>query len=377
MRKTLLSVICSIALLVIPAVAALAQGTESYPNYPRPVSELKNDLGLIGADLFFIPAGRSPFGKWIDIHPATPTVSRTYTIPDVGANASFLMSTGTQTLTGPLTLTGLNSITHSSSGMKIYNPAGTFYVTVTPSAESANRVLTIPLLGAADTIMTLGTAQTVTGIKTMSGANLITMASTGCAIQNPAGTFTVSLTPSAEVASRILTIPLLGGADTIVTLGTVQIITGVKTFNAIPILPALTVTRANLQDNAQLCWLTANLSPVTGNCANSTVYRQSLRFGRAGTVKAVYYGTHVDPTSGTNTIKVLKAATNGNTMLNAASVSLNGATADVTQTATLTGTGADLAVTAGQLVYCEYSAGTQGSAAQDVFVTVEFEPTAF
>lgn len=114
-----------------------------------------------------------------------------------------------------------NPITLPNAGLQLLNPAGTFYVQPTASAEVANRVLTIPLLGAADTLVTLGTAQTMGGAKTFPNAGLL--------IQNPAATFTVQPTPSAEVANRILTIPLLGADDTIVTLGTTQAITGIKT----------------------------------------------------------------------------------------------------------------------------------------------------
>lgn len=120
------------------------------------------------------------------------------------------------------------------------------------------------------------------------------------------------------------------------------------------------------------------LKPCPGGgvaCSNTTTYFAVQPVPRAGIVKAIKYQTAVDPTSGTNTVKVLKNGSSGNTMLSAASVSLNGATAYTIQSGTLTSTAADLALAAGDNIYVEYAAGTQGSAAKDVTVVIEYEPT--
>lgn len=138
------------------------------------------------------------------------------------------------------------------------------------------------------------------------------------------------------------------------------------------------LTAANIQTgSAKRQVLTARLSPETGVAADATVYRGSLYFGRAGTVTRITYGTGVDPVSGTNVIAIEKGSYSGNTMLSTATVSLNGTTANTGVTATLTATSADLALTAAQPVCCEYNAGTQGTDAEQVTVTVEFEPTDF
>lgn len=94
--------------------------------------------------------------------------------------------------------------------------------------ESANRTLDIPLLAGNDTIVTLATAQTLTGIKTMSGANVITHAPTGLKVQDSNASHVVTIAAGDEAADRTLSIPVLGGADTIVTLGASQTITGNK-----------------------------------------------------------------------------------------------------------------------------------------------------
>lgn len=110
-----------------------------------------------------------------------------------------LTVTGTTTQTGAVTFTGAitannagNVVAHANAGGLFFNPAGTFSVALTPSAEVANRVLTIPLLGGADTIMTLGTAQAVTGVKTFNDSALILKAGTGSETFLPSGTIYVT-----------------------------------------------------------------------------------------------------------------------------------------------------------------------------------------
>lgn len=180
-----------------------------------------------------------------------------------------------------------------------------------------------------------------------------------------------------DADSRTYTWPDAGtDAAPVMTAGT-QTIAGVKTFSSAPTITG-GLTAANIQTgSAKRQVLTAALSPVTGAAADTTVYRSQLFFGRAGTVTRITYGTAVDPVSGTNVIAVEKGSFTGNTMLSTATVSLNGTTANTGVTATLTATGADLGLTAAQPVCLEYNAGTQGTDAEQVFVTVEFEPTDF
>lgn len=138
------------------------------------------------------------------------------------------------------------------------------------------------------------------------------------------------------------------------------------------------LTAANIQTgSAKRQLITAILSPNTGAAADSTVYRATLFPGRAGTVKQIVFGCQTAPTVGTDTIKVLKASSAGNTMLNAATFDANTLVANTGTVATLTATGTDLAITALQPIYCEYSAGAQTVDAIGLTVTIEFEPTDF
>lgn len=117
------------------------------------------------------------------------------------------------------------------------------------------------------------------------------------------------------------------------------------------------------------------LSPNTGAAVDSTVYKGMIFPGYAGVVKKITFGCQVAPSVGTDTIKVLKATSSGNTMLSAASFNANTLVAVTPSAGTLTSTAADLALTAAQGIYVEYSAGVQTVDAIDVSVTVEYEPT--
>jgi hypothetical protein len=113
---------------------------------------------------------------------------------------------------------------------------GNTTTTITNAAQSATATMTIPdTNGAAEFVMTAA-AQTVTGVKTMSGANVITHAPTGLKIQDSNASHLVTIAPGDESADRTLSLPVLGGADTVATLGTTQTFGGAKTFtlNVIP-----------------------------------------------------------------------------------------------------------------------------------------------
>ncbi|MBY0545809.1 MAG: hypothetical protein K2W95_00820 [Candidatus Obscuribacterales bacterium] len=221
--------------------------------------------------------------------------------------------------------------------------------------------------------LTVDGTSTHTGATTQTGNMTVggTLGVTGVA------TFTakpVLSTASISVNGDTVTFQDLGDANVVQTAGT-QTIGGTKTFSTAPVitggLPAAQIQTGSAKRQTQ----TVRLSPETGAAADATVYRGIIAFRRAGTVTGISYGAAVVPTTGTNVIAVEKNSFSGNTMLNAASVTLNSAT--IGQSATLTATGADLALTADQVITCEYNAGTQNTDAEQVYVSVEFEPTDF
>ena len=104
-------------------------------------------------------------------------VGATITISDnlvgTGLSISGISTLGITSVTNltaqQLNVTGVG--TFQSSNLKIRNPANTFEYSIVGSTIAANRNLTLPLLGADDTIATLGLAsQTFTGTNTFSGS---------------------------------------------------------------------------------------------------------------------------------------------------------------------------------------------------------------
>lgn len=266
---------------------------------------------FLGPNLVFRPS--TTFGTTLDttITATTPSAARTYTIPDAGANASFLMSAGTQVLAG--------TYTFPATGFKLLDSDGSHALTISAGDESANRAVTFPVLGGASSFVMTTSNQTIGGTKTFSTPPTITGGLTAANIQ----------TGSAK--RELLHYQFAGNV-------------------------------------------------ATHTAADSTVYSALLFPGRAGTVKNITWGVVTPPTVGTDTLKVLKGSSAGNTMLNAATFDANSLVANQATAATLTATGADLQVAAtgaNSGIYVEYSAGTQTVDAVDLSVTIEFEPDDF
>lgn len=125
-----------------------------------------------------------------------------------------------------------SKVTVTTAGLIMSDSDASHTVTLQMGNEAANRVLSVPVLGADDTLMTLGTAQTVTGVKTMSGANVITHAnSAGLRVLDSGGDHYLTFTTSTdEAANYNVIVPDLAGNDTMVTLATAQTFTGAKTW---------------------------------------------------------------------------------------------------------------------------------------------------
>jgi hypothetical protein len=96
----------------------------------------------------------------------TPASARTYTIPDVSGNASFVMSEGGQTIGGTKTFTTGVILQNTSNQLAFRTgSAGTNTITFTAPNISGNRTYTIPdVSGNASFVMTSGN-QTINGTK--------------------------------------------------------------------------------------------------------------------------------------------------------------------------------------------------------------------
>ena len=96
----------------------------------------------------------------------TPASARTYTIPDVGENASFVMTTGNQTIGGAKTFTTGVILQVTGDQLTLRTGVGGNKIDITAPNISGNRIYTLPdVSGNASFVMTTGT-QTIGGLKT-------------------------------------------------------------------------------------------------------------------------------------------------------------------------------------------------------------------
>ncbi|MBS1560627.1 MAG: hypothetical protein JSS89_03400 [Bacteroidetes bacterium] len=139
------------------------------------------------------------------INAAAPAASAVYTIPDVGTTASFVMTAGAQTIAGAKTLSSALTITPTTNQLVL---GTTNTTTISATAPAASRTYTIPDAGAnASFVMTEGT-QTINGDKTLSGATSLTGVATAKAgnairFENAGGTAYTGFNAAAGQASNI------------------------------------------------------------------------------------------------------------------------------------------------------------------------------
>lgn len=237
--------------------------------------------------------------------------------------------------------------------------------------------------------LTVGDDQTITGDTAITGSlsvtgtSLHTGAVTNSSTLTQSGVATFTLAPVLTTGTITAngdtnTIPDLGNASFVMTEGT-QTINGTKTFSTAPTITG-GLTAANIQTGSAkrqtMVWFPAS-NVAGGTLADGATYRGYLPIGRAATIKQVNCLCGTVPAGGTNTVKVLKASSSGNTMLSAATFDPTTLTNDTITSPALTATGADLGVTAAQGVYVEWVAGTQTTDGVNCAVSVEYEPTDF
>ncbi len=143
---------------------------------------------------------------------------------------------GTATFSGVITFTAEPIINISGSGavLRLYNPANSYYYTLTTGAIAASHALNLPVITADDTIEVLGLAQTISAIKTFTAKPVINVSGSGNVLDlyNPANTYIYTIVTSAIAASYTLTLPLITANDTIDVLGLAQTFSAAKTFGA-------------------------------------------------------------------------------------------------------------------------------------------------
>lgn len=156
--------------------------------------------------------------------PTPATTSRTWTIPDISANATFAALEGAQTITGTKTF--------ASSSLLLQEAGGTDTITIAIAALATSRTYTMPDAGTnASFVMTEGT-QTINGSKTF-GSSITAPAATLTNTTNQlvlGVTNTTTISATAPTTSRTVTIPDPGAAASFVLTESAQTINGAKTF---------------------------------------------------------------------------------------------------------------------------------------------------
>ena len=115
--------------------------------------------------------------KTITINAVIPLASRTYTLDDIGGAASFILSGGTQAIDGFKTfiqvITGPNAALTQGTNQLSFGTTNT--MTINSTAPASSSIYTIPDVGTtANFVMTEGT-QTINGNKTFTGTTTITL----------------------------------------------------------------------------------------------------------------------------------------------------------------------------------------------------------
>jgi hypothetical protein len=125
-----------------------------------------------------------------------PAANRAYVIPDAGTNTSFVMAAGNQTVAGTKTFSSAIPITATTNQLVL---GTTNTTTITSPAPSSSRTYTIPDAGGtASFVMTAGN-QTIAGNKTLSGSTTLSALSTGVVHSGSGGELTSSAIVNADV----------------------------------------------------------------------------------------------------------------------------------------------------------------------------------
>lgn len=133
------------------------------------------------------------------ISAAAPAATRTVTIPDAGANSNFVLSQGSQTVAGAQTFSSAVTITPTTNQLVL---GTTNTTTLSATAPSASRVVTLPDPGANDSVAYLAATQSLSA-KTVTGpANVVNLTTTASVTAGQSGTtFYIAAAGSAYTVS--------------------------------------------------------------------------------------------------------------------------------------------------------------------------------
>ena len=292
---------------------------------------------------------------------AVKTFSSSPVISSITNTGTLTLPTSTDTLVGRSTTDTLSNKSLTTASCYFVDgtdatkriayscSSNTTAITLTLSSQqSTSQTLSFPNITGSDTLMTLGLAQTITGVKTFSTAPVISsitntgtltlptstdtlvgrsttdtlsnksLVTTSCSLvdgsdvtkkisfSSSGSTTSTTLTISVQQAtSQTLNIPAISGTDTIVTLGLAQTITGVKTFSAAPVISSITNT-----GTLTLPTTTDTLvgRATTDTLSNKTLIANSLYIAdNSDNTKRLNYSLASSTTSTTLTVVVQQA----------------------------------------------------------------------
>jgi len=163
------------------------------------------------------------------------TANRVYTIDDVGADANFVMTQGSQQIAGIKTFSSQILITATSNHLVLSTSSNTLTFMSAPQAVS--RIWTVPDISAAGTFVALEGTQTFTGSKTFSSQIISSATSDHLKLATASNNAIISVA-SIATADRTITIPDPGAAASFVLTEATQTINGSKTFGSPLLGPA-------------------------------------------------------------------------------------------------------------------------------------------
>jgi hypothetical protein len=215
-------------------------------------------------------------GSSISISAPTITANRVYSLPDVGGNADFIMSAGTQTIGGIKTFTSTNTIQTATNQLNLRTGSAGSSISISAPNISANRIYTLPDVGGnADFIMSAGT-QTIAGFKTFTSTNIIQTATNQLNLRTGSAGSSISISAPNISADRVYTLPDVGAnAQFVMTTGS-QTVGGVKSFSNPPaLLAAPPVATGSAGTSGQLAFTSTHIFRHNG----TKWQRASLTYG--------------------------------------------------------------------------------------------------
>lgn len=224
-----------------------------------------------------------------------PAASRTYTIPDAGGAASFVMTESAQTIAGTKTFSAAVVINPTTNQLVL---GVTNTTTISSVAPAASRTYTIPDAGADTSFVMAAGTQTVGGAKTFSTAVTINPTTNQLVL---GVTNTTTINSVAPAASRTYTIPDAGAAASFVMTESAQTINGTKTFGGNILLPTSGGTASNFNYYEELNTTLA----FTGNFAGTqTPNVKYTRVGRMVTISMDSFTVAANATGGINSAAI-------------------------------------------------------------------------